>query len=127
MGDTTVLDTLDFMVDTDFPSSMSRPRLLRLRPVLRRPGRSVRPRPTPPSSTPAMLLLPTDTAMDFTPDMLLPGATPDTTVLDTPDLDMDTMVLDTPDILMDMSSSPWRRPPMRPSKKPKKSTRNNLG
>merc|ERR1739838_939510 len=84
-----------------------------------------------------------DTAMDFTPDMLLPASTPDTTVLDTPDttvldtpdttvldtpdLDMDTMVLDTLDILMDMSSSPPRRPPMRPLKKPKKSTRNILG
>merc|ERR1712080_478341 len=62
---TTVLDTPVSMVDTDFPSSISRPRLLMLvlrRPCLQEEGRSVRLKPTLPFST--------LTATEFTePDM----------------------------------------------------------
>merc|ERR1712055_325377 len=109
-------------LDTDFPLSLPRPRSPRPRPVLRRPGRSVKLKPSPLTTTLASLLPLMDTAMDFTPDTLdttvldMPDFTVldmdttvldmlDTTVLDTPDstvLDMDTMVLDTPDTLMDM-------------------------
>merc|ERR1712080_520389 len=94
------------MVDTDFHSSISRPRLLMLmlmKPCLQEEGRSVRLKPTPPFST--------LTATEFTePDMFLASTPTPDMVLDT----SDTTVLDTPDIIMltdtmDTSSSPWRR------------------
>merc|ERR1711890_3410 len=87
---TTVLDTPDSMVDTDFPSSISRPRLLMLvlrRPCLQEEGRSVRLKPTLPFST--------LTATEFTEPDMFPASTP------TPDI----LLLTDP---MDTSSSLWR-------------------